>query len=103
MTTTTDADKLVREEIEQSERTRGEDAPDGGIRKNAGRGQVYSVRLPADVVAEVEALAAKLDVPASALVRGFVINGLAEREGLTLARGLNRIEADVRALRNLIQ
>jgi len=94
-------DKLIREEIEQSELTRDTPMPDGaGVKR--GRSTVYSVRLTPERVEQIEAVARKLDVPASALVRGWVLAGLAAQHADSVSGTIERLEADVRRLRELI-
>lgn len=97
----TDRGQLIRDEIEESERTRDtplrEDAR--GIRKNRAASSVYSLRLPNDVIAELNALADQLDLPVSALIRGFILDGLAARNDSDLGSALDRLERDVLEIR----
>lgn len=100
----TDRAKLIREEIEQSERTR-EDAPPAGargVRKNREASSVYSLRLPDDVIAQLAAVAEELDVPVSALVRGFIADGLEARAGSDLQSAFARLERDLIEVRSKV-
>lgn len=100
----TDRAKLIREEIEQSERTR-EDAPPAGargVRKNREASSVYSLRLPNDVIAQLTAVAEELDVPVSALVRGFIADGLEARAGGDLQSAFARLERDLIEVRSKV-
>jgi len=99
-----DRAKLIREEIEQSEQTRDTAPPPGtrGVRKNRGASSVYSLRLPDDVIAPLNALADELDVPVSALVRGFIADGLADREGGDIKTAFVRLERDLNELRGRV-
>jgi len=92
--------RLIRDEIEQSERTR--DVPLSGKAARRGSAVVYSVRLPPERVEQIEAVARTLDVPASSLVRGWVLAGLAEHDSGTVTGTIDRLEADVHRLRELI-
>lgn len=95
----TDHTQLVREEIKQSERTR-DVAPSGrGVRKSREASSVYSLRLPEAVIAQLNEVADKLDVPVSALIRGFILDGLAAREGGDLRSALDKLERDLSEVR----
>lgn len=95
----TDHAQLIREEIEQSELTR-EAAPAGrGVRKNREASSVYSLRLPEAIIAQLSEVADELDVPVSALIRGFILDGLAAREGGDLRSALDKLERDLGEVR----
>jgi hypothetical protein len=95
----TDHAKLVHEEIEQSELTR-DIAPSGrGVRRNREASSVYSLRLPETVIAQLNQVADELDVPVSALIRGFILDGLAAREGGDLRSALDKLERDLSEVR----
>jgi len=97
----TEVDKVIREEIEQSELTRDVPMPDGaGVKR--GRSTVYSIRLAPERVEQIEAVARRLDIPASVLVRGWVLGGLAAQDADSVNGTIERLEADVRRLRELI-
>lgn len=91
----TDREQFIREAIEESETIRDTPPPTEakGGRKNRAASSVYSFRLPNDVIAELNDLATKLDVPVSALIRGFVLDGLTARKGGDLRSALDRLEA----------
>ncbi len=95
----TDHAQLIREEIEKSELTR-EAAPAGrGVRKNREASSVYSLRLPEAIIAQLSEVADELDVPVSALIRGFILDGLAAREGGDLRSALDKLERDLGEVR----
>jgi len=95
----TDHAQLIREEIEQSELTR-EVAPAGrAVRKNREASSVYSLRLPEAIIAQLSEVADELDVPVSALIRGFILDGLAAREGGDLRSALDKLERDLGEVR----
>ena len=106
--------ELERELIEESERayeleaatTESTPLPDGVrvTRPNRARSAMFSLRLNPDELAAVQRLAAERDVPASALVRGWIVQriaveGSADREAASVVQ---RLEADVHRLRELI-
>lgn len=99
--------KLIAEseQIYAAEALLDDDAPlpDGAAvsQPNRGRSVVYSVRLRPEQIEQIEALARRLDVPASTLVRGWVLAGLAGEQTDSVAAGLDRLEADVQRLRAL--
>jgi hypothetical protein len=99
----TERDQLIHDEIEDSERTRDMPPPEGsrGLRKNREASVVYSLRLSSDLIAELNQLSKQLDVPVSALIRGFVMDGLAahhDGDG-DLRSALDRLEHDVLEVR----
>ena len=99
-----DVEALVKEEIEQSEVTkdRGDETLVGrGVRRNAGKGQMMSFRIAADNAKEITKIAEERGVPVSALVRGWVIEGLAQHHGDSLPDTVERLAAEVERLRAL--
>lgn len=60
---------------------------------------VQSVRLPADVFAQIEDLAKASNVPVSALIRGWVLQGIAAEGDGTVRDIVEQIAADVDRLR----
>jgi hypothetical protein len=75
-------DEVLAEETEASERTRDEPLSDQATRKRDTQSVVYSIRLTPGQIEEIQRLAAETGVLATALVRGWVLQGLlAEREG----------------------
>ena len=65
------------------------------------RSGVQSVRLPAEAFATIEEIAARAGVLVSALIRGWVLQGLATEEGTSLRAGIERLAADTDRLRGL--
>ena len=72
--------RLIEEEAEHAETTRDEPYPPGVVaeRRNRARSSVYSIRLAEDEIAEVQRLAASAGVPASTLVRSWIMQRLNE-------------------------
>ena len=96
---------LVEGIIEESERTRGVDdellVHTPATRPGRTKSQMVSVRIPLDAAAEIEQLAQKADVPVSALVRGWILEGLAAHSA-SLPRQIDKIEAELSRLRGMV-
>ena len=94
---------LIAEEIEQSERTRDAEIDPGTVtRPNRAAARPYTLRLSPDTVDELERLAKDLDVPASTVARGFILQGLAEQRGTSVSTLVDRLAADLARLRRLL-
>lgn len=96
-----DAKQEVERAQAESETTRDEPLPDHVIGERRGRSVVQSVRLPAEAFAAIEELAACAGVPVSALIRGWVLQGLTNEQGMSLRDGIERLAADAERLRRL--
>lgn len=98
---------LIDEEAEASEATRDEPISDEAVRKGNTRSVVYSVRLTPDQTDEIQRIADEAGIPASGLVREWVLQGLAvERDAASpeslveaLARDVNRLRRSFRRRR----
>lgn len=66
-----------------------------------GRSVVRSVRLPESEFQEIEQLATEIDVPISALIRGWVLQGLAEECGISLRSAIERVVSEADRLRRI--
>ena len=92
-------ERLIAEETEASERTRDEPLSERAARRGQTRSVVYSIRLTPAQTEEILRIAATADVPATALVRGWVLQGLsAEREG-SVEQTVEALSRDVAQLR----
>lgn len=95
----------AKQEVEriqaESEATRDEPLPEHVKGERKGHSVVQSVRLPTEVFATIEEIAARAGVPVSALIRGWVLQGLAAEEGMSLREGIERLAADFDRLRRL--
>jgi hypothetical protein len=92
-------EQLLAEETEASERTRDEPLSERAARKRQTRSVVYSIRLTPEQTQQIQRIAAAADVPATALVRGWVLQGLAaEREG-SVEQTVEALSRDVARLR----
>ena len=96
----------IADVIEESERTRGTDdekllaAP--ATRPNRTRAPMLSLRVPPDAMVEIEQLAQKRDLPVSALVRGWILEGLAASAN-SVPRTIDKIEAELSRLRGMVE
>lgn len=90
----------------EAEATKDDPMPEGTVwtRPNLARSVTFSLRLNPEELAEVQAVANDRGVPASTLVRGWIVRQLAaERTAPTdTAAVVERLEADVRTLRKLV-
>jgi hypothetical protein len=90
-------------EVVQAESEASKDAPlpDHVRGQRRGRSVVQSVRLPEAEFADIERLAAEFEVPVSALIRGWVLAGLADERGTSLRSAIDRLAGDADRLRRL--
>lgn len=96
----------IEDVIEESERTRGTDDErllnTPTTRPNRARSPMLSLRVPPDAMTEIEQLAQKRDVPISALVRGWILEGLAASAN-SVPRTIDKIEAELSRLRGMVE
>jgi hypothetical protein len=97
-----DAEKLVAQVTAQAEATRDDPMPAGIASTRPNTSVPVAVRLATDDVAAIEALAGKLDIPMSALLRGWILDGLAAKREESVATALDRVTADRQRLRELV-
>jgi hypothetical protein len=62
---------------------------------------VQSVRLPAEEFAEIERIAVQAEVPVGALIRGWVVAGLAAERGTSLRDAIEHLAEEAQWLRRL--
>lgn len=95
----------AKDEVEAVQRetdaTKDIPLPENVRGQRRGRSVVQSVRLPEAEFAEIEKIAAQLDVPVSALIRGWVLTGLAEERSTSLRGAIERLVGDADRLRRL--
>jgi hypothetical protein len=103
---TSDLQRLIADEAEYAELHRDDPVPAGAhaTRPNQAKSVMFSLRLNPDELAAVQGLAIERGVPASALVRGWIVRHIeTERNAPTdTAAAVERLEADVRTLRKLV-
>lgn len=85
----------------ESEVTKDTPLPEHVRGQRRGRSVVQSVRLPEAEFADIERLAAQLDVPVSALIRGWILAGLADERSTSLRSAIDRLAGDAERLRRL--
>ena len=104
MTDTTHLDELVRTEAEHADTTRDAPLPEGvkGTQPNKEAARVYTIRLQPDLVDTLERVAKEIDVPTSAVIRGFIQDGLAARQKETAQALIGRITSDSQKLARLL-
>ena len=96
-----DAKRAVEIAQAESEATRDEPIPEDVRGERHGRSVVQSVRLPAEEFAEIERIAVQAGVPVRALIRGWVLDGLASEHGTSLRGAIERVAAEAQRLRRL--
>jgi hypothetical protein len=99
---TAGANQLVEQIAAEAEATRDQPTPADATPTKAHKTVTVATRLTIEDVAEIEALADRLDVPVSALIRGWILAGLAGRKEDSVASALDRLSADVQRLRELV-
>lgn len=87
------------EAIYEAEQTETPDDVRAAPQPNRAKSVVYSVRLNPDEVQRLEELAEATGVPASALARGYILEGIAANAGDDLRAALERIERDLLAVK----
>jgi hypothetical protein len=96
-----DAKRAVEVAQGESEATRDQPIPEDVRGERRGRSVVQSVRLPAEEFAEIERIAAQLNVPVGALIRGWVLAGLAAERGTSLRDAIEHLAEEAQRLRRL--
>lgn len=76
--------------------------PPGATGTRPAKSVPVAVRLAPEDVAAIEALAERLDVPMSSLLRGWILAALATNNEQTIATALDRLAADVQRLREIV-
>jgi len=100
MTNITEED--LRAYREEAEATRDEPMPADSTRPGITRAKVLSVRLNPEEFAELTQYASQLDVPPSALVRGWILSQLRPDAETSPAATVARIAREVEQLRRQI-
>lgn len=96
-----DIERRVRAIQQEPDAVKDLPLPDDAVGEPRGRSVVRSVRLPEAEYAEIEQLAQQLDVPVSALMRGWVLQGLAEERDLSLRGAIERVLGEADRLRRI--
>lgn len=96
-----DIERRIRVIQQESDATKDLPLPDDAVGERRGRSVVRSVRLPETEYAEIEQLAQQLDVPVSVLMRGWMLQGLAEERDLSLRGAIERVLGEADRLRRI--
>ncbi len=97
----TSAKQLVEQIADEADASRDKPLPAEAAATRPNKSVPVAVRLAPEDVAAIEDLAAQLDVPMSALLRGWIIAALAGQREESLSSAIDRIAADVQRLREL--
>ena len=92
----------VRQAAAEAEATMNDPLPDDAPAIRPNRTVPVSVRLSPTMVADIEALAQRLDIPSSTLLRGWIQEGLAAHHETTVAGALDQLAADLQRLRQIV-
>ena len=92
----------VRQAAAEAEATMNDPLPEDAPATRPNRTVPVSVRLSPTMVADIEALAQRLDVPSSTLLRGWIQEGLAAHHETTVSAALDQLAADLQRLRQIV-
>ncbi len=98
----TDAKQLVEQIAAEADATASDPMPAGAASTRPNKSVPVAVRLAPEDVAAIDALAERLDVPMSSLVRGWIHTALNAKREESVTTALDRISADVQRLRELV-
>jgi hypothetical protein len=93
---------LVEQVAAEADATAEVPMPAGAVGVRPNKSVPVAVRLAPQEVAAIEALAARLDVPMSALLRGWIQAALAAGDTQTVTAALDRLATDLQRLRELV-
>jgi hypothetical protein len=97
-----DAKQCVEQIAAEADATADQPMPAPGTSTRPNKSVTVATGLSPEDLHAIEAQAIELDVPVSALVRGWVLAGLNVRKVESLTTALDRITADVQRLRELV-
>jgi hypothetical protein len=97
-----DAKQLVEQIAAEADATAGQPMPAGTVWSKPNKTVTVATRVSPEHLAAIEALAAQLDVPVAALVRGWILAGLNARQDETVQSAIERLSSDVQRLRELV-
>lgn len=70
--------------------------------ESGGKTVPVATRITPEHLEQIEQLAARLDVPVSALIRGWILAGLEARTVQTVDAAINRLADDLQRLREIV-
>lgn len=94
--------QVVAQIAAEADATRDDPMPADAVATKPNKSVTVATRLAPESIDEVEALAARLDVPVSALLRGWILAGLAAKKEESVAVALDRLSVDMQRLRELV-
>lgn len=94
--------KLIGDIAAEAEATAELAMPAGAVGVRVHKSVPVAVRLAPQEVAAIEALADRLDVPMSSLLRGWIQTALAANNTGTVTAALDQLAADIQRLRELV-
>ena len=97
-----DAKQLVEQIAAEADATTNDPMPEGTVWTRPGKTVTVATRVSPEHLAAIENLAGQLEVPVSALVRGWILAGLNARQDETVQSAIERLSADVQRLRELV-
>ena len=97
-----DAKQFVEQIAAEADATAGQPMPAGTVWSKPNKTVTVATRVSPEHLAAIEALAAQLDVPVAALVRGWILAGLNARQDETVQSAIERLSSDVQRLRELV-
>ena len=91
-----EAKAALRAELDADTPEYRDAVPDGEWTKaNRGTSPLLTLRIPAEALESLTALAKASHVPVSSVARGFILDGLAAHQGDNLRTALDRLERDL--------
>lgn len=97
-----DAKELVEQIAAEADATADTPMPADVVWTRPNKSITVATRLAPEAVAEIDHLAGQLDVPVSALLRGWILAGLSGRKDDIVQAAIERLSADVQRLRELV-
>jgi hypothetical protein len=98
----TDPKKLVEQIAAEADATADQPMPPGAAFTRPNKSVTVATRISPDDLAEIERLAARLNVPPASLIRGWIQAGLNAHKEETVQSTIDRISAEVQRLRELV-
>ncbi len=96
-----DKDRVQQAALE-AEATMAEPLPEGAKSRRANKSVPVAVRLTVKDAQQLDALADRLQVPTSALIRGWITEGLAANRDDSVHSAIDQLEADLARLRSIV-
>lgn len=97
-----EAKQLVEQIAAEADATAGRPMPAGTVWTKPNKTVTVATRVSPEHLAAIDELAAQLDVPVAALLRGWILAGLNARQDETVQSAIERLSADVQRLRELV-